>query len=142
MLPQAMQLMVGKIAAAMTLDGELSAEGLTAMADDEPTAIELARSISNAIDTTDIQRNWVKLESCRKPAANSFLPLGLADIELEPIDGLYILAIEPHLIARTIRSQRLRPEDHLMGEREPLSENRGRRLGRDESFQSVQGRPA
>jgi hypothetical protein len=30
------------------------------------------------------------------------LPLGLADIADEPIDGLDILAIEPHRIARTI----------------------------------------
>ena len=34
--------------------------------------------------------------------ASPLLPLGLADIEEEPIDGLDILPIEPHLIARTI----------------------------------------
>ena len=34
--------------------------------------------------------------------ASPLLSLGLADIEEEPIDGLDILAIEPHLIARTI----------------------------------------
>src|SRR5262249_947469 len=90
------------MAAAMALDGELSAEGLTAMADDESAAMALARSISNAIDTADIQRNWVKVGSCRKPAASPLLPLGLASIEEEPIDGLDILAIEPHLIARTV----------------------------------------
>jgi hypothetical protein len=98
---RAMQLMARKMTAAMAPDGELSAEGLTAMADDESAAMALARSISNAIDTADIQRNWAKVGSTRKAAASPLL-LGLADIEEEPIDGLDILAIEPHLIARTI----------------------------------------
>ena len=40
--------------------------------------------------------------STRKAASSPLLPLGWADIEEEPIDGLDILAIEPHLIARTI----------------------------------------
>jgi hypothetical protein len=99
---RAMQLMARKMAAAMALDGELSAEGLTAMADDESAAMALARSISNAIDTADIQRNWVKVGSTRKASANPLLPIGWGDIEEEPIDGLDILSIEPHLIARTI----------------------------------------
>jgi hypothetical protein len=99
---RAMQLMARKMAAAMALDGELSAEGLTAMADDESAAMALARSISNAIDTADIQRNWVKVGSNRKATSSPLLPLGWAEIEEEPIDGLDILAIEPHLIARTI----------------------------------------
>src|SRR5262249_59824596 len=70
--------------------------------DDESAAMALARSISNAIDTADIQRNWAKIGSSHRPAASPLLPLGLADIELEPIDGLDLLPIEPHLIARTI----------------------------------------
>jgi hypothetical protein len=40
--------------------------------------------------------------STRKAAAGPLLQLGWADIGEEPIDGLDILAIEPHLIARTI----------------------------------------
>ena len=40
--------------------------------------------------------------STRRAPASPLLPLGLADIEEEPIDGLDILSIEPHLIARTI----------------------------------------
>jgi hypothetical protein len=40
--------------------------------------------------------------STRKSTASPLLPLGLADIEEEPIDGLDLLAIEPHLITRTI----------------------------------------
>ena len=91
-----------KMVAAMALEGELSVEGLTSMADDDSAAMALARSISNAIDTADIQRNWVKIGSTHKVATSPLLPLDLADIEEEPIDGLDILAIDPHLIARTI----------------------------------------
>jgi hypothetical protein len=39
--------------------------------------------------------------STRKSLAGPLLPLAWADIEEEPIDGLDILSIEPHLIART-----------------------------------------
>jgi hypothetical protein len=99
---RAMQLMARKMAAAMALDGELNVEGLTAMADDESAAMALARSISNAIDTADIQRNWVKVGSSRQPAASPLISLGQVNLDEEPIDGLDILAIEPHLIARTI----------------------------------------
>ena len=38
------------------------------MADDESAAMALARSISDAIDSSDIQRNWVKVASNGKPA--------------------------------------------------------------------------
>jgi hypothetical protein len=62
----------------------------------------LARSISNAIDTAYIQRNWVKVASNRKPAASPLISFGQALLEDEPIDGLDILSIEPHLIAQTI----------------------------------------
>ena len=72
------------------------------MADDESAAMAPARSISNAIDTADIQCNWVKVDRpARRPRVRSARPVG-PDIEEEPIDGLDILAIEPHLIARTI----------------------------------------
>ena len=102
MQARAMQLMARKMAAAMALDGELNVEGLTAMADDESAAMALARSISNAIDTADIQRNWAKVASNRKPAMSTLVALGQALIDDEPIDGLDILSIEPHLIAQTI----------------------------------------
>ena len=102
MQQRAMQLMARKMAAAMALDGELNVEGLTAMADDESAAMALARSISNAIDTADIQRNWLKVSSSRKPAMSTLVALGQALIEDEPIDGLDILSIEPHLIAQTL----------------------------------------
>ena len=36
------------------------------MADDESAAMALARSISNAIDTADIQRNRAKVGSSRR----------------------------------------------------------------------------
>ena len=71
------------------------------MADDESAAIALARSISDAIDSSDIQRNWVKVVSNRKPATNALISFGQALLEDEPIDGLDLLAIEPHLIAQT-----------------------------------------
>jgi hypothetical protein len=72
------------------------------MADDESAAMALARSISDAIDSADIQRNWVKVTSNRRLPSSPLLSSGQALLEIEPIDGLDILAIEPHLIAQTI----------------------------------------
>jgi hypothetical protein len=102
MQQRAMALMARKAAAMMALDGRLSAEGLAGMADDESAAMVLARSISDAIDSADIQRNWVKVASNRRPASGPLVSFGQALLEDEPIDGLDILAIEPHLIAQTI----------------------------------------
>jgi hypothetical protein len=65
-------------------------------------AMALARSISNAIDGDDIQRNWVKVASNRNRTSSSVVSLGQAVIGDEPIDGLDILSIEPHLIAQQI----------------------------------------
>jgi hypothetical protein len=90
------------MAAMMALDGRLSVEGLAGMADDESAAMALARSISDAIDTADIQRNWVKVASNRRPASSPLISFGQALLEDEPIDGLDILSIEPHLLAQTI----------------------------------------
>jgi hypothetical protein len=72
------------------------------MADDESAAMALARSISNAIDNADIQRNWVKVTSTRKPTPKPLISFGQALLEDDPIDGLDILSIEPQLIAQTI----------------------------------------
>jgi hypothetical protein len=102
MQQRAMALMARKMAAMMALDGRLSVEGLAGMADDESAAMALARSISNAIDSGDIQRNWAKVSSTRKPASSSLVSFGQALLEDEPIDGLDLLSIEPHLIAQTI----------------------------------------
>ncbi|MFI5459166.1 MAG: DEAD/DEAH box helicase family protein [Isosphaerales bacterium] len=105
MQQRAMALMARKMAAMMALDGRLSVEGLAGMADDESAAMALARSISDAIPSADIQRNWVKVASNRKPASSPLVSFGQALLEDEPIDGLDILdilAIEPHLIAQTI----------------------------------------
>ena len=63
-----MELMSRKMAAATALDGELSAEGLAAMADDESAAMALARSLANSIGSGDIARNWSKVNS--KPAGS------------------------------------------------------------------------
>jgi hypothetical protein len=102
MLQRAMALMACKVAAMAALDAKLDAEGLAAMADDGSAAMALARSISNNIDGDDIQRNWVKVASNRKPALTPLITLGQALIDDEPIDGLDILPFERHLIARTI----------------------------------------
>jgi hypothetical protein len=102
MQQRAMALMARKMAAMMALDGRLSVEGLAGMADDESAAMSLARAISDAIDSADIQRNWVKVASKRRTASSPLLSFGQALVEDEPLDGLDILAIEPHLIAQTI----------------------------------------
>jgi hypothetical protein len=102
MQQRAMALMARKAAAMSALDGILDAEGLAAMADDSSAAMALARSISNAIDADDIQRNWVKVGSNRKSASSPLVSLGEALIDDEPIHGLDILSIEPHLIGKTI----------------------------------------
>jgi hypothetical protein len=102
MQQRAMALMAKKMAAMMALDGKLDAEGLAAMADDGSAALALARSISNAIEVEDIQRNWVKVASNRKAVSSRLMSFEQALLEDEPIDGLDILAIEPHLIAKTI----------------------------------------
>ena len=102
MQQRAMALMARKMAAMLALDGRLSVEGLAGMADDESAAMALARSNSDAIDSADIQRNWVKVASNRKPASSPLVSFGQALLEDEPIDQLDILAIEPHWIARTI----------------------------------------
>src|SRR5262249_54283861 len=102
MQQRAMALMARKAAAMMAVDGKLDAEGLAAMADDSSAAMALARSISNAIDADDIQRNWVKVGSNRKSASSPLVSLGEALIDDEPIHGLDILSIEPHLIGKTI----------------------------------------
>src|SRR5580692_7326884 len=75
MQQRAMALMARKMAAMMALDGRLSVEGLAGMADDESAAMALARSISNNIETADIQRNWVKVGSTRKPATSPLFSL-------------------------------------------------------------------
>ena len=73
MQQRAMALMARKMAAMMALDGRLSVEGLAGMADDESAAMALARSISDAIDSADIQRNWVKVASNRRPASSPLI---------------------------------------------------------------------
>jgi hypothetical protein len=61
------------IAAMMDLDGRLSVERLAGMADDESTAVALVRSISDAIDSADIQRDSVKVASNRKLATSPLI---------------------------------------------------------------------
>ena len=103
MQQRAMELMARKYAAAVALDGQLNVEGLCAMADDQSAAMALARSISNAIDESDIQRNWAKVSS--KPAGatiDPMLQLGIESLEEDPFDELDLLKFEPALIAQTL----------------------------------------
>jgi hypothetical protein len=93
--------MARKMGGMKAVDGRLSVEGLAGKADDESAAMALARSISDAIDSADIQRNWVKVASNRRPASSPLVSFGQALLEDERIAGLDILAIEPHLIAQT-----------------------------------------
>jgi hypothetical protein len=101
MQQRAMELMARKYAAAVALDGQLNVEGLCAMADDQSAAMALAKSISNAINEADIQRNWAKVSS--KPAvANPKIKMGIESLELDPFDELDLLPFEPALLAQTL----------------------------------------
>ena len=98
-----MELMARKYAAAVALDGHLNVEGLCAMADDQSAAMALARSISNAIDEADIQRNWAKVSSKQGSAAPvPLLELGIESLEEDPFDGLDVINMEAALIAQTL----------------------------------------
>jgi hypothetical protein len=96
-----MELVARKYAAAVALDGQLNVEGLCAMADDQSAAMALAKSISNAINETDIRRNWAKVSS--KPAVpNAILDMGIESIEETPYDELDFLNFETALMAQTL----------------------------------------
>lgn len=60
---KAMQLMSKKMAAAQALEGEFTADGLAAMAGEDNAQMSLAKNLAGAIDTTDIQRSWTKVNS-------------------------------------------------------------------------------
>lgn len=57
---RAMALMSKKIAAAQQLEGEFSADGLAAMAEDDNLSTALAKSMSEQVDDADMRRNWEK----------------------------------------------------------------------------------
>jgi hypothetical protein len=90
---RAMQLIARKMGAALALDGELSAEGLASMVDDQSAAMALARSITENMDDTDIGRNWQKLGSHKAPSIVG----GPA-----PVYGVDILSMEAELLTRTL----------------------------------------
>jgi hypothetical protein len=101
MQQRAMELVARKYAAAVALDGQLNVEGLCAMADDQSAAMALAKSISNAINETDIRRNWAKVSS-RPVTSNAVLEMGIESIEETPYDGLDFLNFETALMAQTL----------------------------------------
>lgn len=55
---RAMELIAKKVGAAQALEGELSSEGLVAMAGADNAQMALARSLSEQIDDSSISRNW------------------------------------------------------------------------------------
>ena len=61
------------------------------------------------------------MASNRKPASSSLISLGEALIDDERIDGLDILSIEPHLIAKTILDYQ-DDADNIMLTREELAQ--------------------
>jgi clan AA aspartic protease (TIGR02281 family) len=66
---RAMSLMSKKMAAALALEGEFSEEGLAAMAGDDNLQMALAKSMSEKIDSADMQRSWSKVTSSDKKKA-------------------------------------------------------------------------
>jgi hypothetical protein len=59
MQARAMALMARKLAAAQALEGQFSAEGLAALADDAGSAeMELARGLAGRLDEKDLRRVW------------------------------------------------------------------------------------
>ena len=88
MQQRAMQLVARKLSAAQQLDGNLSVDGLCSMADDASSALALARSLSQSIDESDLQRNWVKI--------------GTDSLRRQPLDRLDNLPMKAQLLAATI----------------------------------------
>ena len=114
MQQRAIQLMARKMAAAMAIDGQLKMEGLSSMADDDSMAMALARSLSEAIDESEIGRNWEKIKSAampgtrqlvhkvKPPVLDPWLAAGLESLENIPLDELDMLDMESSLMAQTL----------------------------------------
>lgn len=67
---RAIDLVSKKLFAAQALEGEFSSEGLAAMAGDENMAMAMAKSMSEHIDESDVQRKWVRVKgTTKKPRA-------------------------------------------------------------------------
>ena len=71
---KAMSIMSRKMAAAAALEGDFSGEGLAALAGDDNLQMALAKTMSEAIDKRDVQRNWVKVTSKKKTSRVDQLP--------------------------------------------------------------------
>jgi hypothetical protein len=100
------------MAAALALEGEFSEEGLAAMAGDGDDQMSLARSMSEKIDTADMQRNWSKVKGVtdkKRPVKKKSIPT-LAEMaaEAKP-DALDTLEAEAQLLARTILERQKKP---------------------------------
>ncbi len=106
-----MSLMSKKMAAALALEGEFSEEGLAAMAGDGDDQMALAKSMSEKIDTADMQRNWSKVNSVtdKKRPKKKSIPT-LTDLAADAMpDALDTLEAEAQLLARTILERQKKP---------------------------------
>src|SRR5262245_54221930 len=84
---RAINLVSRKIAAALSLEGEFSEDGLAAMAGDDNMQMALAKSMAEKIDEADMQRNWQKIKSVEaKKKTKPRRPVeGLAALTKPPI---------------------------------------------------------
>src|SRR5271157_4201347 len=64
-----MELTSRKLEAALQLEGSFSANGLAAMSSDSSAQMALCKSLSERIDTEDIQRKWPKINVKAKQKA-------------------------------------------------------------------------
>ncbi len=67
---KAMELMSRKLEAALQLEGSFSEDGLAALSTDSSAQMALCKSLSDRIDSEDIQRKWPKInaKAKQKPA--------------------------------------------------------------------------
>jgi hypothetical protein len=101
---QAMSLIAKKVAASTALEGEFSTEGLAALAGEDNAQMALARSLSERIDDTDMQRAFgskvsVKhARSAEQKAEDALARMGQKLLELEAATGENPLAdFQPEL---------------------------------------------
>lgn len=96
---RAMQLQSRKMAAAMAVDGEFSAEGLAGLADGDGGAMSLVKSLSDNMSDEDMQRGWGKVrggmtfrEKADKPCSVFVDPIVVDDLweddDVTPRPGL------------------------------------------------------
>ena len=114
MQERAMNLMSRKMAAAASLDGKFSTEGLIGLADEDSAQIALARSINDKIGGNDMSRGWSKSKARPKAASNPHkLRLTTDEAEVHPgqwkpkpltladLDAMDTLTLDKQMVAQT-----------------------------------------